>query len=321
MKKNIGALLLGAFLTLQGAIHAQDSATILSITQGTVKSSLAIAGYRNTSTNLGAWPLNTGGNSAISYENPQFQQNTLVAFGNGGSVELQLNTAFIPTSGEKDLGIFTAQALSGGSGSFFNGNMEGAILVSSDGQNWYNLAGQLIANPATYTGLTYSWNAPTVAYDYGTGATGWNAGEAILNATQLAALPIANFTTPMPDDSLFNNPVSTNAQRLAITTDTNAADYTEEFGTSGGGNWFDVSGSGLSSIDYVMLNGDANDPSTGGVRLTNVFVNSSAVLVPEPATIGFLAVSGFFLLARNRKRLRQKTVTEGDRGNAAASYQ
>jgi hypothetical protein len=103
----------------------------------------------------------------------------------------------------------------------------------------------------------------------------------------------------MADDSLFNNPASTNAQRLAIDTDTNAADYTAVFGASGGGNWFDVSGSGLSSIGYVMLNGDANDPSDGGVQLTNVFVNSNAV--PEPATMGLLAASGLFLLARRKR--------------------
>ena len=68
------------------------------------------------------------------------------------------------------------------------------------------------------------------------------------------------FTSPMADDSLFNGS-GTNAQRLALTNDSSTSNYATIFGASGGGNWFDVSGSGLSSINYVRLNGDANDPS------------------------------------------------------------
>jgi hypothetical protein len=290
------------FSSISVAARAADSVTILqaSFVQGTVKSSLAVAGYQNTSMNLGAWPLTTGGNSAISFENPQFQKNDLIAFGNGGTITMQFNTPITPVAGEKDLGIFTAQALVT-SGAFFNGDMEAAILVSSDDVNWYNLTGQLIANPTSYTAQAYQLNAPTMAYNYATGATAWSAGGAHLTAAQLAALSVATFTTPMPEDSLFNNPASTNAQRAALTTDSSTADYNEEFGTSGGGNWFDVSGSGLSSVDYVMLNGDANDPATGGVRLTEVFANSSAV--PEP-TGAVLLIAGIISLTHRRNRTR-----------------
>ena len=51
----------------------------------------------------------------------------------------------------------------------------------------------------------------------------------------------------MPDDSLFNGS-GTNAQRLALTNDSSTSDYAAIFGTSGGGNWFDVSGSGVSRV-------------------------------------------------------------------------
>ncbi|MGA2233583.1 MAG: hypothetical protein ABSH22_21970, partial [Tepidisphaeraceae bacterium] len=72
------------------------------------------------------------------------------------------------------------------------------------------------------------------------------------------------------------------------------------FGTSGGGNWFDVAGSGLGSIDYVMLNGDANDLPADGVRLEDVFVNENAV--PEPASCAILGIFAIGLLRRRPAR-------------------
>ena len=88
----------------------------------------------------------------------------------------------------------------------------------------------------------------------------------------------------MPDDTLFNGS-GTDAQRLALKTDSSAADYATIFGTSAGGNWFDISATGLSSVQYVRLNGVNNDR---GVRLDSVFANTAAV--PEPATVGLLGL-------------------------------
>jgi hypothetical protein len=315
ISRGISAAVLAAMSgigSVSSVARAADSVTIVpgTLTQGTVKASLTGGQYAAESDNLGDWPLNTGGSAsstfAISFENPDFNgnsfggvANTLIAFGNGGGVTLKFATPITPKAGEKDLGIFTAQAITGGSGTLFNGDMDAAILVSSDGQNWFTLNGASVSSPTTYTATTYSINAPTMAYNYGTGALAWKYGAGTSTAN-LAALTIANFMTPMPDDSLFNNPASTNAQRLALTTDTSTADYTEMFGTSGGGNWFDISGSGLSQVDYVRLNGDANDPSSGGVRLDAVFANANAV--PEPASLSLL-VAGAALLSRRRRAI------------------
>ncbi|HSZ56078.1 MAG TPA: PEP-CTERM sorting domain-containing protein, partial [Tepidisphaeraceae bacterium] len=130
----------------------------------------------------------------------------------------------------------------------------------------------------------------------GTSATAWNYGAGT-SAANLSALSIADFTTPMPDDNLFNG-TGTNAERLALTTDGSPSDYAAIFGDSGGGNWFDVSGSGLSQIGYVRLNGEANDPADGGVRLDAVFANADAV--PEPASFALLAVGATVLATRRR---------------------
>jgi general secretion pathway protein G len=287
-----------------------------SFTQGTVKASLGVGTtYANAGNNLNDWPLNTGISGgktfAVSDENPDFDgnafggtANTIIAFGNGGGVTLQFATPIAVQPGVKDLGIFTAQAITGGSGTLFNGNMEAAILVSQDNQHWYNLSGQLITSPSTYTDIAYSLNAPTMAYDYGTGAAAWIDGAGVAAAT-LAGLPIASYSTPMPNDNLFNG-AGTNAQRLAFTTDTSTGtplSYDTMFGTSGGGNWFDVSGSGLSQIDYVRLNGDANDPASGGVRLDAVIVNSADV--PEPISASLLVVPAIALLGRRMRAGRR----------------
>ena len=310
---------LGAGLPIGAYAQVVDSVTIVpgSLTQGSVKASLGSGtSYASEGVNLSDWPLNTGGSSsstyAISLENPDFNgnsfggnANTIVAFGYGGGVTLKFNTPITPQTGEKDLGIFTAQAVTGGSGSYaLNGNMEASILVSSDGISWYTLTGTLISNYTTYTGTLYNLNAPTMAYNFGTGAIAWKYGAGT-SAANLAALTVANYTTPMPDDSIFNSSTSTNAQRLAFTTDTSASDYAAIFGNSGGGNWFDISGSGLGEINFVRLNGGPDVPSSGGIRLDAVFANSNAVLVgaavPEPASMGLLACGGMLLLKRRRQ--------------------
>ena len=138
-----------------------------------------------------------------------------------------------------------------------------------------------------------------MAYNYGTGAIAAKYGSGTA-ATNLSALTVANFTTPMLNDDLFNGS-GTNAQRLAFTTDTIAADYAAIFGTSGGGNWFDVSGSGLAQIDYVRLNAGSDvTAAQGGIRLDAVFANADAV--PEPASVSLVFVSALLVLNRRRAK-------------------
>jgi hypothetical protein len=316
IRRGIHAAVLAALSsTLSSAARAAVSASIVpgTLTQGTVKTSLgAGTTYDVESNNMGDWPLNTGGTSTttygISYENPAFNgnayggtPNTMVAFGAGGGVTLRFGTPITPVPGERDLGIFTAQAITSGAYTL-NGNMEAAILVSADGNAWYTLSGTPVASPATYTATVYPLNAPTMAYNYGTGAVAWKYGAGT-SAANLGALPVADYTTPMPDDDLFNGS-GTNAQRQALTTDASASDYNAIFGDSGGGNWFDISGSGLSEVDYVRLNGDANEAdnsggaASGGVRLDAVFANDLAV--PEPASLALFAWAAAALLKRRR---------------------
>lgn len=296
------------YSSLPPEARAAVSATIVpgTLTQGTVKASLAGGSYANESNHLDDWPLNTGGTSTVfpvTLTNSDFNgnsfggtSNTIVAFGAGGGVTLHLTAPVHPVPNAKELGIFAAQMLLSSTGSLFNGNMEAAILVSPDNASWYTLAGQLVPSPTTYTATSSPLNAPTLAYNYGTLQRAWSYGSGT-PAANLASLPIADYLTPMPDDSLFNSPAATDAQRKSLSTDTLPADYAAIFGTSAGGNWFDLSDSGLSEINYVRLNA-VNTPSTGGIRLDAIYATPASV--PEPATFGLALLAGAALVARRR---------------------
>jgi hypothetical protein len=219
--------------------------------------------------------------------------NTMIAFGNGGGVTLKFAAPIAPVAGQKEFGLFTAQMLLSSDGSLFNGNMEAAILVSADQVNWRTLSGEAVASPTTYTATSYPLNAPTLAYDYVTSQQAWNYGSGT-PAANLAALAIADYQTPMPDDHLFNG-TGSNADRKALAGDGSPANYDAIFGSSGGGNWFDISACGLDHVQYLRLNG-VNVPASGGVRLDAVY--ASAAATPEPGGVVLLALAGYVLAKR-----------------------
>jgi hypothetical protein len=298
-----------ALVPTWNASAAPVSATILpgTLSQGSVQASLTGGSHANEANNLGDWPLNTGGTStkfALSFTNANFNgnsfggtPNSIIAFGNGGGVTLKFASPVTPVAGQKEFGLFTAQMLVASSGALFSGNMEAAILVSGDNLSWRTLAGDSVASPTTYTATSYKLNAPTMSYDYVTSSQAASYGSPGTSAANLNALSVADFQSPMPDDNLFNG-TGTNAQRLALKTDTSQASYDAIFGASGGGNWFDISASGLSEVNYLRLNGvNVGTGSLNGVRLDAVFANAAAV--PEPAGVA-LALVGTLLFTRRR---------------------
>jgi hypothetical protein len=292
--------------------RAVDFASVVpgSLSQGSAAGSASLGSgtqYANESNNLGDWPLDTGSFAgsvfAISINNANFNgngfggtPNSVIAFGNDGGATLSFAQPIHPVAGQKEFGLFTAQDLSS-SGTFFNGNMQAALLVSADGVSWRTLDGTVVASPTTYVATSSKLNAPTVAYDYGTSQQAWNDGFGA-TSDQLAALTIADYQTPMPNDDLFNG-AATDAQRAALQSDGSAADYGAIFGSTGGGNWFDISNSGLSSVQFVRLNAVNTDAA---VRLDGAFANPAAV--PEPGSVGAL-IGALVLLGCGRPRTRR----------------
>ncbi|HEY0010262.1 MAG TPA: PEP-CTERM sorting domain-containing protein, partial [Tepidisphaeraceae bacterium] len=233
------------------------------LTQGSVRATLdAGTTYANEGNSLADFPLTTGTFGGTTYPitltnanyNSGVAPATMIAFGNGGGVTLKFAQPVRAIDGVKEFGLFTAQMLLSSSGSLFNGNMEASILVSADQVTWRTLGGAVVANPTTYTDGSLRLNTPTLAYDYGTTATAWSYGDGTA-AANLAALGAADYTTPVLNDSLFNSSSATSTQRLALRNDTTTATYDALFGNSAGGNWFDLSASGLPEVSYLRLNG------------------------------------------------------------------
>lgn len=293
-------------IIIASSAYAANSASIVtgSLIQGDVKSTMSGNSYAQETNALNDWNLDTGswgGNkAAISLTNDNFNgslwggtPNSIVSFGNGGSVTLKLDNAIHDIAGEKELGLFTAQKILASSGGIFNGNMEAAILLSSDGTNWVTLDGSSVSQD--YTSIGSKLNAPAHGYDYTTFAMAASYGSPGTSQANLDALNIADYTTPMPDDNIFNG-TGTNADRLALKTNTTDLTYDAIFGTSGGGNWFDISGSGLQSVKYIQLNAVNNTPGYG-IRLDAVFTTDASV--PEPASMLLLGL-GSILLRRKK---------------------
>jgi hypothetical protein len=296
---------LNAMPAPQAAAAVSASVVPGTLVQGATAATLTANSYAVETNNLGDWPRDTGGFGGlvfpISIANANFNgnsfggtPNTIIAFGNGGGVTLKFSQPVRALAGEKEFGLFTAQFVNPASGDYFNGNMQAAVLVSEDGVHFRTLGGADVAAPTEYVATSVKLNAPTMAYDFETFATAWDAGTNGAPQSALDALGVADFTSPMPDDDLFNGS-GTSAARLATQSDDSLAGYSASFGGSGGGNWFDISSSGLPQIQYVRLNGVGID---SGVRLDGVFANAAAV--PEPASLAVLATGALVMLRRRR---------------------
>ncbi|MGC4004451.1 MAG: hypothetical protein QM811_15565 [Pirellulales bacterium] len=283
----------------------------VSVVPGTLtQGASTINSYANEANNINTWATDTGtfGGTAfgVGPTNGSFAANTIVGFGNGGGVTLKFDAPIVPLAGQKEFGLFTAQFYNAASGGVFNGNMEAAVLVGADNVNWFTLSGVSVANPTTYVATSSKLNAPSVGYDYLNGFNTAQYGSPGTTPATLAALTIADYQTPMPNDNLFNG-TGTAAERMALFGDTSEAAYDAVFGSTGGGNWFDISNSGLSQVNYLRLNA-VN--TSNAVRLDSVFANSLAVAaVPEPSTWVVLACGAVAAFVVGRRKAMSHTAT------------
>jgi hypothetical protein len=203
---------------------------------------------------------------AINPFNPPFETSDMVIIPAGGSVELSFAQPAAITS-VPALGVFVNNGLddvsSDGSGiasnpaSYFSPIPEATVQISQNGSLWFPVGDE-------------SFDLPTNAY----------LDTEISGFFQPSGTELANFGQPF----------------VGTLSDLNGLDYDQIrtlFNGSAGGNWLDLSSTGLTSFQYVEF----SVPAGTDERMTIDGISAQAV--PEPASVLLIPLA---LMAASRRR-------------------
>jgi hypothetical protein len=207
---------------------------------------------------------------AINPFNPPFETSDMVIIPAGGSVELSFSQPAAITS-VPALGVFVNNGLddvsSDGSGvagnpaSYLSSIPEATVEISQNGKDWF---------PVGNNAGDESFDLPTNAY----------LDTEISGFFQPSGTELANFGQPF----------------VGTLSDLNGLDYDQIralFNGSAGGNWLDLSSTGLTSFQYVEFSVPA------GTDERMVIDGISAQAVPEPASLLLIPLA---LMAASRRR-------------------
>ncbi|MCC6423373.1 MAG: hypothetical protein IT447_07820 [Phycisphaerales bacterium] len=239
------------------------------------------AGYHDLSTPLGETSRITGAwgdttSLSTPYGNP-WSSADWVSIGKGGHLTLQLQNYALPQAAAPELNVLVFQQLNtdGSFTSFYD--RQARVSVSEDGTNWVNLNNNnIISFDVPATGYIFNETTP-IPYNVDWGSYG------DINTADLGNYTPSDYGLPMPGtigvDSL-----------------------TDAYGNSGGGNWLDISSTGLSKVGFIRFDVDANAPAY--FALDAVYLNNNAIgaPVPEPAISLVLGAFGLPMLLRRHRR-------------------
>jgi len=235
-----------------------------------------VSGENAAATNYFGFP------NVLSPFSPAYQGDEVVQIGEGGQLTLRLAN-YVNVGAGKRLGVVSNVGLVDASPTFNGGNGAVAstfgggtarVKVSSDNQTFVDL------------GLI-NFNIPSLYYV--------NAGP--YDGTAPASPQLTDFGKPFEGTlASFNN------QDFAGTVN---AFKVAAGGYSGGGNWLDLSATGLSQVGYVQfIVADDGDPLTDNrFAIDSVSIANGAVgaPTPEPGSLAFLAVASLLALRRKAR--------------------
>ncbi|NLX12531.1 MAG: PEP-CTERM sorting domain-containing protein [Phycisphaerales bacterium] len=222
--------------------------------------------YTNLNTVLGEIARDTGGTYVVTPWNCPWtpSQITIIA---SGTLTVKLSDYAYVTEGVTELGIYTAQMMNLSNGAYINGNMGASIYVSDNGEDWV----------ALNNGEAVSLNTPSLGYQF--------PNNILPSSSRYTAGPLSDLD-PTDQFKPFD------ASGIASWTDTSAV--LAAYGDSAGGNWFDLSGTGLDRVLYVKL---TDIYGTGGGYTNGLRIDGFAA-VPEPATMLLLSLGMLGVLRR-----------------------
>ncbi len=207
-----------------------------------------------------------GDTSVITPFNAQYNPADFVGLqGAGGSIEFQLS-APVPAAGYTlgvqsgiGLGDTTGNGTTGPAAGDYTSARQATVLVSADGVHFVSLGDR------TFT-------IPTNAYADVSGPFTSTAGGVPADFSRAFTGTLGSF-----NDETFGQVLNT-------------------LDGSGGGDWLNLSGTGLASVDYVEL-------QTGAGETMYVNAVTGTTVVPEPASLA-AAAAGLLVLGRRRRRAR-----------------
>jgi hypothetical protein len=259
-------------------VHAASYASrVVSYTPGTASSL-----WQNPAAALGPASAVTGENPAasnyfgfpniLSPFSPAYQGDEIVQIGEGGQLTLQLSNYALVGAG-KELGIYTNIGLIDAdypngtntlpASSFGGGSAQ--VSVSADNINWVSLGSKSFTMPS----LMFPNANPYLTSPPAGGQT-------------------ADFGLPMPSPfSCFDGHDWTKTQNCFLVSSNT---------WSAGGDWLDLSASGLLQVGYIRFEipSDANPNTDLRLAIDTVAINNAAVgaPVPEPASLLVLSMIG-----------------------------
>jgi hypothetical protein len=260
MKRSFGLMLLVALCA--NIAHAQFANQVISYDPG----STPAAGYTDPSTALGSPTRDTVEfppfPNEVTIFNPAFGTDELFSVGEGGHITLKLSNYVLPGAGA-EIGVFSNVGIV--YGDFVNeivgdpaetfGHSSAEVAVSEDGISWTSLG-------------VVNFNLPMQGYSDAAGTVPSNFQQPFAGVlSDFDGLPYDHATDPDVFDLLAG---------------------------SGGGNWLDISGTGLSQVGYIRFSvADDLNAGTGlNFELDAVSISATAMggVVPEPGSLTLAAM-------------------------------
>jgi hypothetical protein len=273
--------LIGALMQTESL--AQYAAEVISYNQGAIPSP---GGFTNPSAALGEPERLTGESGPFPFPNvvspfsPPYLTNEVVSIGQGGQITLRLSHFAIPQlTGPPEIGVFANLGINdvdypNGQAGAIAGTLslkdKATVEVSADGVTWQGVGTRL-------------FDVPTNAY--------------------LDVSPSSSVPGNVPSD--FQKPF------VGSLSDFNGRSYASMLTLldgSGGGNWIDISSSGLAQVGYIRFSRDNSVEANVSLNfdLDAVVISQAALgaeVVPEPATLaGAIIAIGIAIGGRRPRR-------------------